>query len=99
MANYLEEFYPAALLTMAEVLWVISQSGGGSTAVTGERYVGPLTTITLAHTPASGTLKMYRGGSRQDPGGSSPDYTLAGNVVTPAAPISTGEVVLFDYAF
>lgn len=99
MANWLEEFYPAGILTMAEVLWVISQSGGGSTSVTGERYDGPRTTITLAHTPAVGTVKFYRGGARQDPGGSAPDYTISGALVTPASPLSTGEVALFDYNF
>lgn len=96
MANWLNKFWPGTLLTMNEVLWVISQSGGGSTAVTGERYVGPDTTITLAHTPISGTVKMYRGGARQDP---ATDYSIAGAVVTPTNPIVANEVVLFDYNY
>jgi len=99
MPFWTEEFWPAALLTMNEVLWVISQSGGGSTAISNERHVGPGSSITLNHTPISGTLKAYRGGARQDPGGSQPDYTLSGATVTPLSPLLTNEVMLFDYNY
>lgn len=78
------------------------QLAGGVTAlpVWGERFVGPASSCVLAHTPTSaGIVRAYRGGGRQDQGGGSPDYTMAGNTATLSTPLATGEVILFDYNY
>ncbi len=54
------------------------------------------TSFTLAHTPTSGTERIFRGGARQQSGGGN-DYTMSGNTGTLANALQTGEVLLADY--
>lgn len=74
----------------------ISAPGSPGTAVYEEVPTGSGTTFTLAHTPIAGTLRLYRGGARQESGS---DYTLAGNTITLANALSSGEVLLADYDY
>jgi len=55
-------------------------------------------TFTLAHTPTTGTERLFRGGARQQQG-IGKDYTIAGNTITLSAALSTGEVLLADYNY
>jgi hypothetical protein len=80
--------------------YVINSSGGGGTAVYNETetVAGSGTTFTLAHTPVTGTVRLYRGGSRQQLG---VDYTMSGGTgtFTPAADPSGTEVFIADYIY
>lgn len=51
---------------------------------------------TLLHTPVEGTVTVFLNGLLQDPGD---DYTIAGSVITFAAPPETGDVVLACYYY
>ena|ERR1700722_16394152 len=99
MPFWTDEFIPAALLTIDEVLWVIAQSGGGSVPQT-DVFTGPATSVTLTHTATGTTMTLmhvYRGGSRQVLGIGN-DYTATNTVVTPNTPLSTGEILVVDYS-
>lgn len=75
-------------------------AGSSGTQVWGERFVGPASTCTLAHTPTSaGIVRAYRGGGRQDQGGVSPDYSMSTNIATLSPALASGEVILFDYTY
>lgn len=55
---------------------------------------GSNTLFTLAHVPDDGTLKIYRGGSRQR---IAEDYTLSGKEITFIIPPQAGDIILCDY--
>ena len=55
-------------------------------------------TFTLAHTPLSNTLQLFRGGARQQ-AGAGKDYTISGAIITLAVTLATGEVLLADYDY
>lgn len=94
MPFWTEEFWPAFLLTMNEVLWVIAQSGGGSVPRT-DVFTGPASSVTLSHTPTTNSpYYVYRGGARQVP---TVDYTVSGTTVTPTNALLANEVFLIDY--
>jgi len=75
-------------------------SGGGSsgTIVIGEVVSFTGTTGTLVHTPQAGTLALYRGSGRQNPGAGN-DYTLSTATITLAVTAQTGEIFLADYTY
>lgn len=57
--------------------------------------------FTIAHTPITGTFKLYRGGSKQGSIGTTPDYTLTGTALTLTTALNTaqGEQLLCDYSY
>jgi hypothetical protein len=71
----------------------------GLNIITNEFYIAIAgqTAFTVANTPATGTLMVFRNGIHQTP---TMDYTLSGNIVTflAAVPFVASEIVLFDYA-
>ncbi len=73
---------------------------GGATAVWEEVPTdsGNQLAFTLAHTPDSGTLRLYRGGTRQQ-AGVSKDYTLSGLTITLASVLQTNEILVADYSY
>lgn len=72
--------------------------GSSGTQVWGEVPTGSGTTFTLAHAPTAGTLRLYRGGSRQLIGVGN-DYTLSGVTITFFASVSAGENLQADYSY
>lgn len=62
---------------------------------------GDHTNFTLAHTPIAGTFKLYRGGSRQQSVGVTPDYTRVGTALalTTILDSADGEVLFCDYSY
>lgn len=75
----------------------IGTSTGGNAAY-GEVPSGSGTSFTLAHTPLSGTLRLYRGGARQQSGAGN-DYTITGAAITLSTSLSVGEILLADYNY
>ncbi len=69
---------------------------GGATQVYEEAVTFIGTEGTLAHTPDSGTLRLYRGGTRQK---LNTDYTLSGANITLTSTADAAEVFIADYAF
>lgn len=77
----------------------ISSASAPGTPVYDENVAleGSGTTYTLAHTPIAGTLRLYRGGSRQSI--AEGDFTLVGKVVTLNTSLSTNETLVADYEY
>lgn len=71
--------------------------GAGGTAVYDEEVSGSGTTWTLAHTPNTGTLRVYLNGMRAKVGAGN-DYTLSGDTVTTALSWTAGQV-LAEYLY
>lgn len=59
---------------------------------------GSNTSFSLAHTPKSGTLKLYLDGVRLHIG-SGNDYTLSGSTITTAIGPATGSSLIADYRY
>lgn len=57
---------------------------------------GSNVTFTLANTPTSGSVGLYKNGQRQAVGGSA-DYTISGATITYLAAPITGDTLLADY--
>jgi hypothetical protein len=57
---------------------------------------GTNVTFTLAHTPKSGTLKLYVNGSRQQ---LTSDYTLSTATITFVVAPELGSIILADYTY
>jgi hypothetical protein len=76
----------------------------GGTAVWSEAPSGTIngsnTDFTIAHTPASGTLRVYKNGIRQQAGAGN-DFTLATATITFLAGNipATGDILLADYLY
>lgn len=70
-------------------------SGSSGTEVVGEEVSGSGTSFTLAHTPTTGTLKLFIRGQRVS---LTTDYTLAGAVITTVNSWSAGDLVA-DYTY
>ena len=66
------------------------------TSVYEEIPSGSGTTFTLAHTPTANTLRLFRGGARQQLTG---DYTLVGDQITLSVALQNGEILLADYQY
>lgn len=73
-------------------------SSSGSNDVANETPSGSGTTFTLAHTPTSGTLKLYKNGARLQEGASN-DYTLSGATITTNLTVASDDVLLADYSY
>lgn len=75
-------------------------SGSAGTSVSEETPTdsGDHLNFTLAHTPIAGSLKLYRGGARQQLGVGK-DYTLSGGTITLVVALATVEILLADYAY
>jgi hypothetical protein len=78
------------------VRWIpYTPAGGASTSVYNEVVAGSATTFTLAHTPDTGTLRLYANGQRLTP---TTDYTLAGAVITTVLSWSATNITAdYDY--
>lgn len=76
--------------------WVPFTPINAASIISEEVPTGSGTNFTLAHTPLTGTLKLYRGGARQQ---AEVDYTLSGANITLAVALSSGEVLLADYNY
>lgn len=76
--------------------WVPYTPAGATTKVWGETPTGSGTTFTLAHTPATGTLRVHRGGARQKV---TTDYTLSGTTLTLLVTLDAAEVLMVDYEY
>lgn len=78
----------------------LSVVGGGGTQLYGEDLTPqvPGTVFTLANVPVVGTVRLYRGGARQQEGAGN-DYTIAGDVITFLNALSIGEILIADYNF
>lgn len=74
----------------------LSIIGAGGTNVYEEVPTGSGTSFSLAHTPISGTLRLYRGGSRQK---LTDDYSITGANITLSISLASGEVLVADYAY
>lgn len=88
-------------LTLGGILNVANGGTGTSTAqmsVYGEVPSGSGTSFSIAHTPISGSVIIYRGGARQQ-SGAGKDYTISGSSITLAFALSPGEVLLADYKY
>lgn len=72
---------------------------GASTAVYAEDLTkeGSGTSFTLANTPVSGTVRLYRGGSRITVANG--DYTISGAAITLTTALGTGETLTADYNY
>lgn len=79
----------------------IAGASGAGTQVLEETPAdsGDHTNFTLAHTPLTGTLLLYRGGARQQSIGLTPDFTLSSATITLTTVLQTGEVLLATYQY
>lgn len=87
------------------VVTVNITGGGGASGTAVDQEVptdsGDHTNFTIAHSPISGTFKLYRGGTRQASIGVTPDYTLTGTALVLAVALDTanGEQLFCDYSY
>jgi hypothetical protein len=56
---------------------------------------GDHTNFTIAHTPTTGSFRLFRGGARQQ---SASDYVLTGAALALSVALADGEVLLADYS-
>lgn len=92
---------PGQHLEWDGIKWIaVTPAGSTGTPVWGEDLTsqGPGTVYTLAHTPVSGTVRVFRGGSYQQAGVGG-DYTLSGSIITFGTTTQDGEVILADYSY
>lgn len=81
--------------------WIaVTPAGSTGTPVWGENLTsqGPGTVYTLAHTPVSGTVRVFKGGAYQQAGAGG-DYTLSGATITFNTATQDSEVILADYSY
>lgn len=81
--------------------WIAyTPAGSGGTPVWGEDLTsqGPGTSYTLANTPVSGTVRVFKGGAYQQAGAGG-DYTISGAVITFNVSTQEGEIILCDYSY
>ncbi len=76
----------------------VGAEGTTSTEVTEEEPTGSGTSLTLAHTPLAGALKLFKNGIRLRAGAGN-DYTLSVNLITLATAKVAGDVFLADYKY
>ena len=81
--------------------WVpYTPTGGGGTAVYGEvlQSQAPTGTVfTLAHPPLTGTVRLFRGGTRQS--AANGDYSITGATITLTSALQSGETLVADYTY
>lgn len=73
----------------------IDVTSSGNT-VYGEVPSGSGVHFTLAHSPTGNTLRLYRGGARQQAG---VDFTISGNAITLMQTLDPREILLADYSY
>lgn len=78
--------------------YALTASASVGNQIWGETPTGSGTSFLLAHTPQSGTLRLYRGGARQQAGMGN-DYTLTGATITLAVTPEPAEILLADYSY
>lgn len=81
------------------IRWIpYTPSGSSSNQVFGEDLTpqGPGITYNLAHTPVTGTVRLYRGGAYQQ---LNVDYTISGATITLTQTTQAGENLLVDYNY
>lgn len=76
--------------------WIPFTPVSGNTKVWSETPTGSGTSFTLAHTPVTGTLRVYRGGARQK---LTTDYTLSGTTLTLLVTLDAAEILIVDYEY
>ena len=76
----------------------VGGSGSYGVPVFGEELTGSGTAFTLANTPNSGTVQLYKGGSRLLIGASE-DFTISGRNITLAISKNVNEKLLADYLY
>jgi len=79
--------------------WIpYTPAGGTTTSVYGEIPTdsGDHTNFTLAHSPVSGTFRLYRGGARQNV---TDDFTQTTTALVLNVALATGEVLQCDYDY
>lgn len=84
------------LVSTSDGGFIIVNTGTGGTSVYGEVVSFSGTSGTLAHTPTSGTLRLYRDGQRLQIGS---DYTISGAVITLTFAAISANIFLADYSF
>lgn len=80
--------------------WIAyTPAGSGGTPVWGEDLTpqGVGTSFTLAHTPLSGTVRLFRGGAYQSVANG--DYSIASAAITLTNTLQSGEVLVVDYSY
>lgn len=82
--------YSLVLGITAKMITDIGAALPSGTPVYDEAVSGSGTSFTLAHTPVSGTLRLYGSGQRLVPGGG--DYTLSGATITTINSYSAGQI-------
>ena len=80
--------------------WIPYTPGATTTSVFEEVPTdsGDHINFTLAHTPTSDGIRLYRGGARQQ-AGVGKDYTLSGTTITLSVALATGEIIVVDYVY
>ena len=76
----------------------IASTSAPGTPVYEEIPTGSGTAFTLAHTPIAGTLRLYRGGARQQVGAGK-DYMVSGASITLSITLDPNEVLIADYEY
>lgn len=83
------------------IKWIaFTPAGSGGTPIWGEvlQTQSPTgTSFTLAHTPITGSVRLFRGGSYQSV--SNGDYTLVGATITLSTALQSGETLVADYSY
>lgn len=94
------KFTGATVTTSPDGVVTVAIPGAGGTAVYSEDLTSqaPGTAFTLANTPIAGTVRLYRGGTRQRVGAGN-DYTISGKNITFLTTVSQGEIIEADYVF
>lgn len=77
------------------IRWIPFTPSSTTTGVYNEVVSGSTSTFTLAHTPATGTLRVYAQGQRLLP---TQDYTLSGDTITTGDTFTAGQIYA-DYEF
>lgn len=82
----------------SEVTETFTVSGSGNSISSEEVPSGSGTVFTLANTPITGTLRVYRGGARQQEGVGN-DFTLSGDTITLSEALNVSEKLICDYEY
>jgi hypothetical protein len=89
--------YSLVLGITAKMISDISGALPSGTAVYSEVVSGSGTSFTLAHTPISGSLRLYGAGQRLTSGAGN-DYTISGTTITTVNSYATGQLIA-DYNY
>jgi hypothetical protein len=86
------------------VVTVTLTAGAGSGTLVSEEIPtdsGDQTNFTIAHAPDTGTLRVFRGGARQQSIGTTPDFSLSGTTLTLTTPLNSaqGEQLFVEYTW